>query len=343
MEQYISSIYSSSYNAAYQKFRTETFLVEQPFRNILMQSVTENPIYQRLMGVKYRISETGEVSENESVLPVIYATDRMLSEKEYQKLAFPYNQLAFSKFAIGESVQDTDAKTVEKLLQSQMKEVKTEDCYRIQSKTIQNMKLEFDEMKDANVLFMQFGVRNYKQSKDVSAWLEGVKNKLSADSHIYYNGNTTFTYAIELEEGQTEVNLGFGAGDYEVYNLRCYIGSLSESVESLCKTEFQVNREETKGNRIVGRIEGVKDGYLITSIPYDEHFEVQIDGKTVEYEKVNTAFLGAKMEEGMHEVEIVYHAPGVKLGKMLSMLGVLVFLGSYGFPLGKLYFSCRKR
>lgn len=343
MEQYISSIYSSSYNAAYQKFRTETFLVEQPFRNILMQSVTENPIYQRLMGVKYRISETGEVSENESVLPVIYATDRMLSEKEYQKLAFPYNQLVLSEFAIGESVQDTDAKTVEKLLQSQMKEVKTEDCYRIQSKTIQNMKLEFSGMKDANVLFMQFGVRNYKQSKDVSVWLEGVKNKLSADSHIYYNGNTTFTYAIELEEGQTEVNLGFGAGDYEVYNLRCYLGSLSESVKSLCKTEFQINREETKGNRIVGRIEGVKDGYLITSIPYDEHFEVKIDGKAVEYEKVNTAFLGAKMEESMHEVEIVYHAPGVKLGKMLSMLGVLVFLGSYGFPLGKLYFSCRKR
>lgn len=332
MEQYISSIYSSSYNAEYQKFRTENFLVEQPFRNVLMQSVTENPIYQRLMGVKYRISETGKVSENEGVFPVIYATDRMLSEKEYQKLAFPYNQLAFSKFAIGESSKDADAKTVEELFHSQLKEVKTEDCYRIQSKTIQNVKLELGEITDANVLFVQFEVKNQKTSKDVSVWLEGVKNKLSADSHIYYNGNTTFTYAIELEKGQTEVNLGFGAGDYEVYNLRCYIGSLSESVKSLCKTEFQINREETKGNRIVGRIEGVKEGYLITSIPYDAHFEVKIDGKAVEYEKVNTAFLGAKMEEGMHEVEIVYHAPGVKLGKMLSVLGVLVFLGDDFFP-----------
>ena len=57
MQQYVSSIYSSSYNPAYQKFRTETFLVEQPFRNVLMQSVTENPIYQKLMGIKYILSE----------------------------------------------------------------------------------------------------------------------------------------------------------------------------------------------------------------------------------------------------------------------------------------------
>ena len=54
MQQYVSSIYSSSYNPAYQKFRTETFLVEQPFRNVLMQSVTENPIYQKLMGINRR-------------------------------------------------------------------------------------------------------------------------------------------------------------------------------------------------------------------------------------------------------------------------------------------------
>ena len=88
MQQYVSSIYSSSYNAAYQKFRTETFLVEQPFRNVLMQSVTENPIYQKLMGVKYILSKqeitgyqqekkVGDVTvyKNEEVLPIAYVTN----------------------------------------------------------------------------------------------------------------------------------------------------------------------------------------------------------------------------------------------------------------------------
>ena len=352
MQQYVSSIYSSSYNAAYQKFRTETFLVEQPFRNVLMQSVTENPIYQKLMGVKYILSKqeitgyqqekkVGDVTvyKNEEVLPIAYVTNQMISEKAYEDLAFPYSQLAFLRFAVGKSVNDTG--NPKEMLNSQVKETgaeipiedtqaieKVEDGYHIKSKEIQIVKLKIsEEAQKEEILFVQFELKNYKRSKDVSVWLAGVKNKLSAGSHIYYNGNTTFTYAVNLKAGQTEVNLGLGAGNYEIRNLRCYIGNTDESLKTLCQSEFRVDKAQTKGNRIVGSVDGVKDGYLITSIPYDEHFEVKIDGKDVKYEKVNTAFLGVKMPDGTHEVEIVYHAPGLKMGKVLSVTGLLLLAG----------------
>ena len=352
MQQYVSSIYSSSYNAAYQKFRTETFLVEQPFRNVLMQSVTENPIYQKLMGVKYILSKqeitgyqqekkVGDVTvyKNEEVLPIAYVTNQMISEKAYEDLEFPYSQLAFLRFAVGKSVNDTV--NPKEVLNSQVKETgaeipmedtkaieKIEDGYHIKSKKIQNVKLKIsEEAQKEEILFVQFELKNYKTSKDVSVWLAGVKNKLSAGSHIYYNGNTTFTYAVNLKAGQTEVNLGLGAGNYEIRNLRCYIGNTDESLKTLCQSEFRVDKAQTKGNRIVGSVDGVKDGYLITSIPYDEHFEVKIDGKDVKYEKVNTAFLGVKMPDGTHEVEIVYHAPGLKMGKVLSVTGLLLLAG----------------
>ena len=352
MQQYVSSIYSSSYNPAYQKFRTETFLVAQPFRNVLMQSVTENPIYQKLMGVKYILSKqeiagyqqekkVGDVTvyKNEEVLPIAYVTNQMISEKAYEDLAFPYSQLAFLRFAVGKSVNDTV--NPKEVLNSQVKEAgaeipmedtqaieKIEDGYHIKSKEIQNVKLKIsEEAQQEEILFVQFELKNYKRSKDVSVWLAGVKNKLSAGSHIYYNGNTTFTYAVNLKVGQTEVNLGLGAGNYEIRNLRCYIGNTDESLKTLCQSEFRVDKAQTKGNRIVGSVDGVKDGYLITSIPYDEHFEVKIDGKDVKYEKVNTAFLGVKMPVGTHEVEIVYHAPGLKMGKVLSVTGLLLLAG----------------
>lgn len=158
MQQYVSSIYSSSYNPAYQKFRTETFLVEQPFRNVLMQSVTENPIYQKLMGIKYILSEqeitgyqqekkVGDVTvyKNEEVLPIAYVTNQMISEKAYEDLEFPYSQLAFLRFAVGKSVNDTV--NPKEVLNSQVKETgaeipmedtkaieKIEDGYHIKSK-----------------------------------------------------------------------------------------------------------------------------------------------------------------------------------------------------------------
>jgi len=370
MQQYVSSIYSSSYNPAYQKFRTETFLVEQPFRNVLMQSVTENPIYQKLMGIKYILSEqeitgyqqekkVGDVTvyKNEEVLPIAYVTNQMISEKAYEDLEFPYSQLAFLRFAVGKSVNDTV--NPKEVLNSQVKETgaeipmedtkaieQIEDRYHTKSKKIQNVKLKIsEEAQKEEILFVQFELKNYKTSKDVSVWLAGVKNKLSAGSHIYYNGNTTFTYAVNLKAGQTEVNLGLGAGNYEIRNLRCYIGNTDESLKTLCQSEFRVDKAQTKGNRIVGSVDGVKDGYLITSIPYDEHFEVKIDGKDVKYEKVNTAFLGVKMPVGTHEVEIVYHAPGLKMGKVLSVTGLLLLAGMMLWnkkkaykPLDKYYF-----
>lgn len=279
------------------------------------------------------------VYKNEEVLPIAYVTNQMISEKAYEDLEFPYSQLAFLRFAVGKSVNDTV--NPKEVLNSQVKETgaeipmedtkaieKIEDGYHIKSKKIQNVKLKIsEEAQKEEILFVQFELKNYKTSKDVSVWLAGVKNKLSAGSHIYYNGNTTFTYAVNLKAGQTEVNLGLGAGNYEIRNLRCYIGNTDESLKTLCQSEFRVDKAQTKGNRIVGSVDGVKDGYLITSIPYDEHFEVKIDGKDVKYEKVNTAFLGVKMPVGTHEVEIVYHAPGLKMGKVLSVTGLLLLAG----------------
>ena len=99
-----------------------------------------------------------------------------------------------------------------------------------------------------------------------------------------------------------------------------------EEQHALVKSEFQPDKVGTKGNVIKGTVEGDKDGYLITSIPYDENFEILIDGKETAYEKVNTAFLGMKVQEGKHEIEIIYHAPGLMTGKILSMIGVVLFL-----------------
>ena len=66
-----------------------------------------------------------------------------------------------------------------------------------------------------------------------------------------------------------------------------------------------------------------QNGYLITSIPYDSHLEVRVDGREVVTEKVNTAFLGCRMLSGEHWVTITYHAPGLATGKWISLIGLL--------------------
>ena len=108
-EQYSSSIYSSTYNEEYQKFRKEIFQIEQPYRNIFMQARAQNPIFQKLMGIKYIVSEQDipgykeikeNIYENSEVYPVAYVTSQYLSEEDYNTLEFPYNQTAFLDFAV---------------------------------------------------------------------------------------------------------------------------------------------------------------------------------------------------------------------------------------------------
>ena len=62
MRQYVPSIYSSLYNDEYQRFR-RAFKVQEPYRNFLMQSGSENPIYRRFMGVKYLIANRSSKKE----------------------------------------------------------------------------------------------------------------------------------------------------------------------------------------------------------------------------------------------------------------------------------------
>ena len=98
----------------FQDFREKTFQVEQPFRNSLMQTASANPLFQKFMGVKYVIgrNEDGEnftSDMQEHVAPVIYGTSRLLSEKTYQTMEFPYNQTMLMQYAVTGSGHSSDA------------------------------------------------------------------------------------------------------------------------------------------------------------------------------------------------------------------------------------------
>ena len=179
-------------------------------------------------------------------------------------------------------------------------------------------------------MFLQFQIKNNRPKEDVTIWLEGERNKLTSEEHTYYNGNTTFTYAVVLKKGQESVKLTLGKGDYELTELCGFLGDWGEKESrerggGLYQSIFEWDKEKTQGNRIAGSVDAKKKGYFITSIPYDSGYEICIDGQKTDYEKVNTAFLGFPIAQGKHEVEMIYHAPGLKTGKYVSAAGFVMF------------------
>lgn len=333
VDQNITSIYSSAYNPDYQTFRQKTFGLEEPFRNGMMQSVSKNPVFQRMMGVRYIVSDsdvpgytlvkkcgTTGIYQNKDAAPVMYATDRVMTEEEYKKLAFPYNQTAFLEYAVvGEHTESSDQNIMTAYEPVSLKMANNRTTGGAEQKTIQ-------QEGQKQILFLRFRVYNAHPNKDVAVWINGIRNKLSAKDHVYYNENKIFTYAVPLKDGEDNISVTFGKGKYRLRHVQAYLGSLPERSELLYQSEIQVDKKQTEDNVIQGTIRVKKDGWFITSIPYDKHFKIYIDGKETKIQKVNTAFLGCKIESGNHEVKIIYHAPGTTTGKVLSLIGIAGFL-----------------
>ena len=333
VDQNITSIYSSAYNPDYQTFRQKTFGLEEPFRNGMMQSVSKNPVFQRMMGVRYIVSDsdvpgytlvkkcgTTGIYQNKDAAPVMYATDRVMTEEEYKKLTFPYNQTAFLEYAVvGEHTESSDQNIMTAYEPVSLKMANNRTTGGAEQKTMQ-------QEGQKQILFLRFRVYNAHPNKDVAVWINGIRNKLSAKDHVYYNENKIFTYAVPLKDGEDNISVTFGKGKYRLRHVQAYLGSLPERSELLYQSEIQVDKKQTEDNVIQGTIRVKKDGWFITSIPYDKHFKIYIDGKETEIQKVNTAFLGCKIESGNHELKIIYHAPGTTTGKILSLIGIAGFL-----------------
>ncbi len=425
--QYISSVYSSSYNEGYQRFRKDVFGVEEPFRNDLMQSVSKNPVFRQMMGVRYLISEEEvpgyelvrsrdgmDIYENECAAPAAYVTDRIISENTYEELDFPYHQMALVYGAVGPagedepesrgteggeagsgSTEDREAgggsTEMERQILEEVRQAlrpaeivlpaessdslqieKTGDGYRIRAEKTGTVRAEIsgigemdgrepdrsgdsgteaaeaeeprlgmdsgsgaadpaDAAEPGQILFLQFQVKNHHPSQDVAVRLEGEQNKLTAGNHFYYNGNTTFSSAVLLEQGKQSAELSFGKGDYEITGLTCFLGDWGKQTNRersgrLYQSEFHPDWEQTKGQVTAGSVDVEREGYFVTSIPYDPNFEVQVDGETVEAKKVNMAFLGFEIGKGRHDVKLVYHAPGRTAGAWCSVAGVVLLL-----------------
>lgn len=349
VEQNITSIYSSAYNPDYQTFRQKTFGLEEPFRNGMMQSVSKNPVFQRMMGVRYIVSDsdvpgytlvkkcgTTGIYQNKDAAPVMYATDRVMTEEEYKKLAFPYNQTVLLEYAVvGGHTESEDQNIMTAYQPVSLKKADTQDGWKIHAKKMKKttfsiqqvqQKTAQEKKQENRVLFLKFRVDNAHPNKDVAVWINGIRNKLSAKDHVYYNENKTFTYAVPLKDGEDNISVTFGKGKYQLSQVQAYLGSLPERSETLYQSEVQVDKKQTKDNVIQGTIQVKNNGWFITSIPYDTHFKMYIDGKETKIQKVNMAFLGCKIRRGKHEVKIIYHAPGTTTGKVLSLIGIAGFL-----------------
>lgn len=99
--------------------------------------------------------------------------------------------------------------------------------------------------------------------------------------------------------------------------------------EKLEKASEQLNRyalQVTKHSDTV--IEGnittdSEHPYLYLAMPYDEGWQLIVDGNKIDTQKVENTFLGAKLEPGEHEIKLIYKTKGLEVGMIISVITCL--------------------
>lgn len=354
IHQNITSLYSSCYNVDYMEFRRNTFALNEPFRNNMMQSATNNPCFLQFMGVKYFLAkeqpagytatETKGLWKNEMTAPVFYVTSQVIGEDTYRNYSFPDNQTILLKNAVvpetEKESQGTETEEYQGMSEcsfdlpeqgtSDLKITKTDYGYEIESKEeieVQAKIIRTLQSAQDNLFALSFDVENLKPGQDMTIRVKGQTNRLTSIYHEYANNNTDFTFLTTVEEREESIPVSLGAGHYRIRNLQAFTGdwdSLQNKELYQSKTEFMADAVE--GDRIQGKVNVKESGYLISSIPYDENFTIYLDGKEIPLLKVNTAFLGARVEKGEHDIEISYQAPGKFAGLLCSIWGIFLLL-----------------
>ena len=81
------------------------------------------------------------------------------------------------------------------------------------------------------------------------------------------------------------------------------------------------------GDYISGDIKIDEDHSLVfTQVPYDNGWKVKVDGKQIEYSKVNGGFIGFYLDSGNHAVEFEYTIPMLIPGIVVSLVSTLILV-----------------
>ena len=133
-------------------------------------------------------------------------------------------------------------------------------------------------------------------------------------SYLVFNiGSSSQEHSVEFckDQGDFSVGAHFWYLDMDVWK---------NVVDRLNTGNTEVTQFED--GKVKFSCESDKDGYIITSIPYDENWEISVDGKEAEAQSANGSLLAVSTDgAARHEIVMEYHVPGVLPGIIITAVG----------------------
>lgn len=343
-----TAMYSSVTNAEYARFFYEEMGNAIGTNNRVALVPGQNPCFNYFFGVRYLVAEKQKLpasyrivkeragyvlAENDAVLPVCYGVTKVVSRKAYDNLRFPYNmKLLCESTVVDEASQQMTEEGIA-LEKNKMQQWEPEDFFtgngeeRLRRIGVEggSVDLPLKHVLQNEILILQLSI-DRTGGEMVEIAVNNIRNKLSAVTAPYPNGNETFTYVLESGKRLDTLSVMAEKGTYRIADIRIY--TMEQKVlrrEDICLPRL----EEGDSNVIDCSLDMNKEGYLVTSFPYRAGYHLFVDGQVAQICRVNTSFVGARLPAGSHRISLSYTAPGYKTGRTVSSVAWILFIGSF--------------
>lgn len=119
-----------------------------------------------------------------------------------------------------------------------------------------------------------------------------------------------------LKEFRLQDTVAQGAFTFDLY---------AQYVRDLSKDTLVLSRFDE--HEISGKIDLPEDKMMYLTIPYDAGWTLDVDGHITEKTKLSAGMTGIMLKKGSHKIALTYHQRYLSQSLMMTLLGVVIYLG----------------
>lgn len=195
--------------------------------------------------------------------------------------------------------------------------------------------------RPGNLCWLEFGKPNeilpHLEYYDTQGYYTIWENKDFIPMGYTYDYYVPEEYAVQIPKEYRHLTLlkGMVLSDEQVQKYKDIIAPIpSEKLVDVGQEAYE--NDVLERNKIVcSNFEYNKDGFAATitldtpnlvflSVPYDKGWRAEINGEPIEIEKVNYGFMAVKGEAGMNEIKFIFRPYGLKVGAIVSLVGIIL-------------------
>ncbi|AZV42677.1 hypothetical protein BAOM_2068 [Peribacillus asahii] len=274
--------------------------------------------------------------QNTNVLPFVRTTNQLFSEVDLKNSSVLEREHAMLEGVIVPTVNTVNTQI------PNVPSVLNDTTIETVGSSFNNNKLSVTKTKggldlvihqpglDIKDYYVSFHLESLAPNQGFTLKVNDYKTTRKSNQSIYKTGVDDFTIRVPKSK---KIKIRLPKGNYILKDLALYEENY-HTLETAQKQDYKTAHIKWVRNKLTITYNNQSsDRYMMLPIPFEKGWEVMINNEKQPFEKVNYAFLGFPIKDGINHITLVYYPPFFRISLVLTIVSTILalFILSYDF------------